>query len=80
MPARLTESSWCRVAPVLALPKLLRIRRKQPLLELTGAQCLALAQSDVPEVITGGTGAQPFEAHELPVIDERPLLHASPQI
>lgn len=75
MSARLTQSSWCGVAPVLTLPKLLRIRRKQPLLELASTQHLALSKGDVPEVGAGGTGAQPFEADQLAVIDERPALH-----
>ena len=50
MPARLTKSSWCGIAPVLALPELLTIRRKQPLLEQASAQRLALTEGDIAKV------------------------------
>ena len=80
MSALLTKSSWCGVAPVLTLQKLLGIRRKQPLLELASTQHLALSKGDIPEVGAGGTGTQALEADQLAVIDERPFLHASPQI
>ena len=76
MPARLTKSSWCGIAPVLALPELLTIRRKQPLLEQASAQRLALTEGDIAEVRATGTGPQVLEAHQLPVVDKRPLLHS----
>ena len=76
MPARLAKSSWCGIAPVLTLPELLTIRWKQPLLEQTSAQRLALTEGDVAEVCARGTGAQAFEAHQLPLINKRPLLHS----
>ena len=76
MPARLTKSSWCGIAPVLALPELLRIRRKQPPLEQASAQRLALTEGDIAEVRASGTRAQAFEAHQLPLINKRPLLHS----
>ena len=76
MRARLTKSSWRGIAPVQTLAELLRIRRKQPLLELTSTQRLALTKGDVAEVSARGAGAQTFEAHQLTLIDKRPALHA----
>ena len=76
MPARLTKSSWCGIAPVLTLPELLTVRRKQPLLEQASAQGLALTKGDVAKVSARGTRAQPLEAHQLTLIDKRPVLHS----
>ena len=75
MPASSAQSSWCCVAPVLTLPELLRIRWKQSLLQLTSAQSLALTKADAVEMSANGAGAQTFEAHQLTVIDKRPVLH-----
>ena len=75
MPARLTQSSWCGIAPVLTLPELLTVRRKQPLPEQTSPQRLALTKGDVGEVSARGTGAQTFVAHQLTLIDKRSFLH-----
>ena len=70
MPASSAQSIWCYVAPVLTLPELLTVRRKQPLLELTSAQRLALTEGDVAEVRASGTGAQALEAHQLSVVNK----------
>ena len=48
------------------------------MLEVTASQDLAFGKGYVPKVMTGGTDLVTFEALNLTVIQECPILHINP--
>jgi len=62
---------------VLASTQELRSRGKEPPLEATSTQHLALSKGRVAEVLTSGAALHPAEALKLTVISECPVLHTA---